>query len=105
MTDPTCGACEKPATRTWQRYASQEEHEIARLDWNNLAVGPTETSSLVAVLACEDHAIDEDLAVRTHDATCTAPRPDHVQRVGVEDNVNVQIRPGCDCSAAIGTRS
>lgn len=44
---------------------------------------PTADTTVVPVYACGPHAIDIELACRVHQATCTAPNPDHL--------------PGCDC--------
>ena len=77
MTAPTnqhqaCDACEKPATQGWQRYAT-DELEAARTDPTMPSVQEHETSALVQVLACDEHALEPDLAAKVHNAECPAP--------------------------------
>lgn len=73
----TCGACDVTATRSWERWATDEEitalHQSGDLPAH-------ETTAKLMVYGCDDHALNEELAALTHDSTCAAP-------------------PTCDCDA------
>lgn len=80
----SCGACGRPATKSWQRHATSEELRAAIADPRVPSVGPGDTTALVIVLACDEHAFPpvldadgaeypSDLSARVHDSTCAAP--------------------------------
>ena len=69
----TCRACDAPATRGWQRWATPAEVQAAIEDPTTRAVQPHEVEAKVQVLACDEHAIDEDLTLVVHGADCAAP--------------------------------
>lgn len=88
-----CGACDTPATRGWQRYATATELTDAATNPNMPSVQSGETYAYVQVLACDQHAINDDLAALVHDAGCPAPQPDH-QRTAAAG------QPDCGCSVS-----
>lgn len=69
----TCPAHNKPATRVWQRRATEAELAAFRDDPNNPSVQPHETEALVPVYGCDDDGMDPELAARIHNAGCPAP--------------------------------
>jgi len=77
-----CGACDNPATRAWQRYATEAELEAARADPDNPSVQAHEASAMVPVMGCDEHGLRDELATAIHQADCTAP-------------------PTCDCSPTV----
>lgn len=83
----SCGACGRPGTKSWQRYASPDELRAAAGDPNVPSVAPGDTEALIMVLACGEHAFPlvmddqgverpSNLSAVVHDADC--PAPDHI---------------------------
>lgn len=68
-----CQACPATAMYGWQRQATQAEVQRWAADPAMLSVQPHETSALVQVLACEDHALTPDQMAVTHEADCAVP--------------------------------
>jgi hypothetical protein len=99
-TGPVCALCGAPAVVNWQRRLTDGEldaHlalEQEKRDGRMLLADPQATPDFGPlpqaddctrpVYACGPHAIAMDAAALVHQATCTAPNPDHL--------------PGCGCT-------
>lgn len=62
--------CPNPATRSWQRYATEDERAALIAAGE---IGPDDTPVLLPMVGCTDHKLNRELAAATHQATCTAP--------------------------------